>query len=118
MFTFAPFRLRSSRHYSRSQPITEAMVATKAALATIRHNETFDRHDIHFDGDTRYVKFQALWQSKRRFKNDFSIQAFFLELQAAIRNDGSKLFKFYPEINDAEADINLLELWIAAPHSR
>ena len=94
------------------------MVAAKAALATIRHNETFDRHDIHFDGDTRYVKFQALWQSKRRFKNDFSIQAFFLELQAAIRNDGSKLFKFYPEINDAEADINLLEVWIAAPHSR
>ena len=94
------------------------MVAIKAALATIRHNQTLDRHDIHFDGDTRYVKFQALWQSKRRFKNEFSIHEFFLELHAAIHDDGNKRFKFYPEVHDNEADINLLELWIAAPRSR
>ena len=64
------------------------------------------------------VKFQALWQSKRRFKNEFSIHEFFLELHAAIHDDGSKRFKFFPEIHDNEADINLLELWIAAPRSR
>ena len=94
----------------------DKMPVEKAALAVIRHEQSFAAEDIYFQNQTRFVKFTKVWNSHRRFRNDFTLETFHQALSVSTRQNGMKTFSFYPQ-HEAMPDIpiNFEQLWVAAP---
>ena len=89
------------------------MPVEKSALAVVRH-EVFPDVHMFFDGNIRYIRFRQLWQSHRRFRNEYTLETFHQTLEAAIRRNGAEMFVFYlPESPPTDYD----QLWVAAPNS-
>ena len=82
-----------------------------AARATIRH-AVFQPEDVYEYNGTRYVKLHAVWQSKRRFKLEISLEDFYQTLLNVRNADRGMMFLFWgdgePRIHD--------KIWVACPH--
>ena len=92
------------------------MPVNKSALAVIRHESSFAASDTHFDGPTRFVKLDKVWQSHRRFRNDYTIDEFYAILAMDTRKNGNKTFLFFPQQD--EPFTNFEHVWVAAPVGR
>ena len=96
--------------------LLKIMPVNKSALAVIRHETSFAASDTYFDGPTRFVKFDKVWQSHRRFRNDYTIEDFYAILAMDTRNNGNKTFLFFPQ---QDAPFTTFEhVWVAAPVGR
>ena len=92
------------------------MPVNKSALATIRHESSFVASDTYFEGPTRFVKLDKVWQSHRRFCNDYTIDEFYEILARDARRNGSKTFLFYPQQDEPFTSFE--QVWVAAPVAR
>ena len=96
--------------------LLKIMPVNKSALAVIRHETSFAASDTYFDGPTRFVKFDKVWQSHRRFRNDYTVEDFYAILAVDTRNNGNKTFLFFPQ---QVAPFTTFEhVWVAAPVGR
>ena len=91
------------------------MTIAKSAVAVIRHEQSFRPADTYFEGATRFVKLEQLWNRHRRFKNEVDLPGLYAQLSTASRKNGQPLFKFYPPINRNDDPVDFRNVWVACP---
>ena len=84
------------------------MPLDRSATATIRH-ETFPEQ--YFENGNKFIKVAALYQSHRRFNQEYQLPQFLAALKQSKRSNGNPCFAFWPA--DAEGDVE--DVWVSAP---
>ena len=68
------------------------MTVVKKAVAACRY-EQFPEEHVYTSGSTQWVKIEKLYESHRRFRSEFDLYGFFLELRTAKQRDNTSLFE-------------------------
>ena len=64
--------------------IENLRVSMRAVVASIRHGE-FENKDIHWEGQIKWISAERVWTSKRRFRNECTLEQFVLLLGSDTR---------------------------------
>ena len=91
------------------------MTVVKKAVAACRY-EQFPEEHVYTSGSTQWVKIEKLYESHRRFRSEFDLYGFFLELRTAKRRDNTSLFEFYGVPDDVIVHHQYMPgTWVSAP---